>query len=141
MFLFSVVSLILILTQLPDTMAKEPATRPIKIYAQSTILDFAYPYYPMMCLDQGVASEIGSFVLFGKYSGPGSGLGIIYAANGDQIFWEEKDGVLEFKGGTGRFENVTGGFEFSIESFELVAGPAETTTMIFTYTGKGTITY
>jgi hypothetical protein len=140
-FLFSVLSLILILTQLSPASAKNPVTKPFQISAQSTVLDFTIPPYPMMFLDQGVASEIGRFVLTGKLLEPGSGFGIIYAANGDQIFWEEQGGVLEFKGGTGQFENVTGGFEYNIVSFELAPGPAGTTTFIFTYTGEGTITY
>ena len=138
-FSIGILGLAFMLIQMPGVNAKDKVTRPFQISAQSAFLDF--PSTPLMVVDQGVASEIGRFVLVGKYLAPGSGFGIIYAANGDQIFWEEEKGVLEFRGGTGRFEHVTGGFEFSIGSFEPVEGPAGTTTLVLTYTGKGTITY
>ena len=95
-------------------------------------------------IDEGIYSHVGKFVSVGKYDefGPDHGFGIIFAANGDQIFWEDiGGGVIVFTGGTGRFERVTGEFTFTMSEPVYVPGPSGTISMIITYTGEGTITY
>lgn len=138
-FLVALSLAIVVLFQTPVASAKDAVTRPFRISGQSTFLDFGST--PLTFIDQGVASEIGKFVLVGKYTAPGSGFGMIVAADGDQIFWIENGGVLEFEGGTGRFEGATGGFTVSILSYGFAPGPAETTTVTLIYIGEGTITY
>ncbi len=70
--------------------------------------------------------------------------GYATAANGDQVSWEAPGSsfYVEWVGGTGRFENVTGGF--NIVSFsQPVITPIDADTVIvsFTYVGEGRITY
>ena len=75
-----------------------------------------------------------------------SGTGISVAANGDQIFWKmtpDQPMVVQFTGGTGRFENATG--SGSTVSLTVVASNVDPTTGIMTmtidYPMGGTITY
>jgi len=90
----------------------------------------------------------GSFVDVGKYAinpdtGTVIGMGILYAANGDQAFWRHMEGtnVVEFTGGTGRFQEAKGSFAFTMSAPTFELGPEGTMTMIFAYKGEGTITY
>lgn len=132
--------------QLQTMSAKNPVTRPFQVKAQFTILDAAGEY-PITILDRGEATAFGSFVDVGKYAinpdGAVIGIGIIYAANGDQIFWRHMEGtnVVEFTGGTGRFQGASGSFAFTMSTPALELGPEGTMTMIFAYQGEGTITY
>ena len=63
-------------------------------------------------------------------------------ANGDLISFKMRNpGWIEFTGGTGRFENATGG-----HMIELTAPPEQgevdgQLVVRFSYTGQGTITY
>lgn len=120
--------------------AKDPVTRPFQVTSQITFLDvLGGP--PLTMIDQGVCSHLGKCTGFGKYIG-NTGFGITYAANGDQIFWKDDgSGVIQFTGGTGRFQGATGGFTFSVLSSDYVPGPEGTLSWVFTYTGEGTITY
>ena len=93
-------------------------------------------------MDIGVGTGHGKFVSVGKYVAPNYGFGILYAANGDQLFWKDQGGgVVEYIGGTGRFEGATGTFTLNISSMEYVPGPEGTVCWVLTYTGEGTITY
>ena len=129
--LFVVLSLtVLALTQMPAVDAKDLVMRPFHISGQMT-------FYPFT--DQGVATHFGSFVNNGSpYSGS------YVAANGDTISWYAGSGqcnadysictgTIEFSGGTGRFENATGGYSYQM----VLVGPG----YAYAYTGVGTITY
>jgi len=147
LMLFAVAFVAISFIQLQTISAKNPVTRPFQIKAQFTILDAAGEY-PMTILDRGEASALGSFVNVGKYAinpdtGVVIGIGIVHAANGDQIFWRHMEGsnVVEFTGGTGRFQEVSGGFAFTMSDPTFELGPEGTMTMIFAYQGEGTITY
>jgi hypothetical protein len=118
------------LTQTPLVDANDLVTRPFHISGQMTLFPFT---------DQGVATHFGSFVNNGSpYSGN------YVAANGDTISWHTGGGqcnadysictgTIVFDSGTGRFENVTGGFDYQM----ILVGPGYD----YTYTGGGTITY
>jgi hypothetical protein len=131
------------LTQTQVLEAKQPVTRPFHIEGQITYLDImGGPPYSM--IDEGSSSNLGKFVDVGKYDqfGPDHGIGIVFAADGDQIFWEDiGGGVIVFTGGTGRFKGVTGGFNFTVSPLVFVPGPSGTISVVFTYMGEGTITY
>ena len=63
------------------------------------------------------------------------------AANGDKLFWTANGpSGMDFKGGTGRFENATGGVTWviSVTGYDVVGN---TMTLYCTYTAEGTITY
>ena len=131
MLLFVVLSLTVVtLMQTTVVDAKDLVTRPFHISGQMTFFPFT---------DQGVATHFGNFVNNGNlYSGN------YVAANGDTISWHAGGGqcnadysictgTIAFDGGTGRFENVAGGFDYQM----ILVGPG----YAYTYTGGGTITY
>lgn len=66
------------------------------------------------------------------------------AANGDHLTWALPGTayLLEFTGGTGRFENVTGGFT-PVKILDLAVTFPDASTMVVTITavGEGTLTY
>ena len=118
------------LTQTPVVDAKYLVTRPFHISGQLTFFPFT---------DQGVATHFGSFINNGNPY-----IGNYVAANGDTISWHAGGGqcnadysictgTIVFDGGTGRFENVTGGFDYQM----ILVGSGNA----YTYTGGGTITY
>jgi hypothetical protein len=116
-------------------------TRAFKIQGNLIVLDLESGF-PWTVLDQGWCSEIGQFVAVSKWSSTTEAFGILYAPNGDQLFWKISDGPVVFTGGTGRFQNVSGGF-ITTEIVDLppVEGPDGTHTYPTTYKGEGTITY
>ncbi len=128
------------LLQTPSAYAKDSVARPFRIAGQLTFLDgFGAP--PWTILDQGVASVLGKFTDIGKFNADFSGFGIFYAADGDQLFWRAVDSdTMELIGGTGRFENATGSFDYVMSAPEYLPGPEGTVTVVVMYTGKGTIT-
>ncbi len=72
-----------------------------------------------------------------------SATGTATAANGDQLFWimtPDRIGVVQYTGGTGRFEGVTGAWlTTSVTILESeVNWPTMTVTLI--YTGVGSVT-
>jgi hypothetical protein len=134
------------LTQMSVANSRDPdshrqVTRPLRIQGQITFLDFLSGP-PWTVVDQGWCSEVGHYVSVSKWSSQTEAFGILYAANGDQIFWEMSNGPVIFTGGTGRFENVSGSF-MTTEIVDGVpsSGPKGTTTYPATYRGEGTITY
>ncbi len=100
-------------------------------------------------LDWGEATHTGRFDnqgagIFDFDSGTLSGGGIFTAANGDTVSWVQTvPFVVVATGGTGRFENIEGGFQYAPTSEPVIDTNPETKTMIitFTYKGFGTITY
>jgi hypothetical protein len=126
--------------------AKNPVTRQITIASQYTILDFGYDRLPWAFYEEGVASHIGHFHSVAKYVADAQtgfyGFGILFAANGDQIFFEQPgSNVVYFTGGTGRFQEVKGEITYTMTSSEMVEGPPGTWRLTGTYTAVGTITY
>ena len=98
--------------------------------------------------DWGEATHGGRFLNQGTghmdlATGSLTGSGVWTAANGDQIFWESPETyVVECTGGTGRFENVTGGFVYVPSSNVVITMPDPNTMVVeFTYRGVGVITY
>ena len=132
-----------LMMQTPVVNAGHPVTRPIRIQSQVTLLD-VFAGAPFAAIDQGVISGLGDYVGVGKWSSEMEGFGILYAANGDQIFWGTVDGGLNvtFTGGTGRFQNVSGGWTITeLSGPVLVNGPMGTFSGLYPYKAKGTITY
>ncbi len=70
-----------------------------------------------------------------------TGTGTSIAANGDQMFWIMTDTKVTFTGGTGRFENLTGGFEYIRSNLATTFPDPNTLVRTFTYDGVGTVTY
>lgn len=119
---------IFVFLQTPGINAKDLVTRPFKISGQITF------FLDGSILDQGVATHLGQFDSFGTWSA-----GEYVAANGDELYWEVA-GPMTFKiiftGGTGRFVNATGSYDFQ---WTEIPGPDGGWT--FAYTGTGSITY
>ncbi len=122
--------------------------RPMKIEGHIT-LTINLETGSAVMLDWGEATHTGRFDnqgagTFDFNSGTLSGGGTFTAANGDKVFWEQ---TVPFEvvatGGTGRFENIEGGFQYAPTSEPVIDTNPETKTMIitFTYKGAGTITY
>ena len=124
-----IVSLVLFtLLLVPGIDAKNAVTRPFQI---SGVITF---FYDGSIADGGVATHLGSFDGAGTWYS-----GTYIAANGDELYWEVAalgTYTLNFTGGTGRFENATGGY-----SFDWAQIPGPDGGMTFAYTGEGTITY
>jgi hypothetical protein len=140
-FLVAVLGLaIAALLATPAVYAKDTVTRPFHIMGQLTFLD-AFGAPPWTVLDLGIASMLGRFVDVGKFEADGSGFGIFYAADGDQLFYKPTGpNSMKFIGGTGQFENATGSFTYTMSEPEYMLGPEGTTTIIVMYRGEGTIT-
>jgi len=121
--------------------AKKQVERPFTIRGDVTVT-FVPSYYASAT---GVATHIG------KYSGSAEvmGKGILIAANGDELYWDENfydliwtDTTLTFTmkftitGGTGRFEGASGSFGPVTVTADLTA-----TGCTFSYSASGTIKY
>ncbi len=130
---------------------KNPVERPIRCEATVTwtvnLLDGSATGHHL-----GVATHGGRFTAEGSAIWDlvnffiVSGTGISTVANGDQLFWKmtpDQPMVIQFTGGTGRFEGATGAAPTA--AFALVASEVDmatmTMTMTLTYTLVGTITY
>ena len=73
-----------------------------------------------------------------------SATGTVTVANGDTLFWKmtpDQPEVVQFTGGTGRFEGVTGAWLTTSTTILASEVNWPTMTMTLTYTGEGTITY
>jgi hypothetical protein len=95
--------------------------------------------------DRGEATHTGRFTSEATTTDYGtSWSGAATAANGDQLFWvlPGSSWHVQFTGGTGRFEGLTGGMNIVWESEHIVTYPdPNTRVMTFTYIGEGTVTY
>ena len=69
------------------------------------------------------------------------GSGTLTAANGDKLFWVRADHVFTFTGGTGRFQNATGGFLITHPDAVPTFPGDGTAVVTHTYHGVGTVTY
>ncbi len=123
-----------------QTVTGEGATLPLQISGELTFLDVGAGS-PMMVADKGVASHLGAFFDVGKYNSLGDGYGVFFLANGDQVFWRDAGGVIQFTGGTGRFQRVSGSITFTMGAGQWVPCPDGTLNYVATYTGQGTISY
>ncbi len=96
-----------------------------------------------------VITDWGEATHTGRYHNQGTGVlaeeiiasGTSTAANGDQIFWDMQGDTITFTGGTGRFANITGGFQYTRFNVESTPSSPTTVTITFTYKGVGTVTY
>jgi len=96
---------------------------------------------------EGQATHLGKFAVntagsFDLETGEFIGEGVMTTAGGDLIYFKMRNlGWVEFTGGTGRFQNATGG-----HTVEPTAPPEQAEVegqriVTFSYTGEGTITY
>jgi len=132
--------------------AKHQVTRPFKIHGDVTVV-ISLVDGSLVGTETGEATHIGRYSSAGEGSfdlGSGSGTetGVLTAANGDELNWVEEITpisqvasriVRTFTGGTGRFENASGGFSYEITPDVVVDFPLVILT--FSYMATGTITY
>jgi len=123
---------------------KHPVTRPLRGTATARqVINLTDGTWKTT--NWGECSHLGLTVAVGTGTGYGTaGSGITIAANGDQLFWviPGKSWYLEINGGTGRFENVTGGFNVVSSTEPIVTYPDQNTMVLtFTYTFAGVLTY
>lgn len=130
--------------------AKNPVERPFKIHATAT-------WVVSLADGSAVGEQVGEATHSGRFTDEAVGSwdlstftlisasGVATGANGYQVFWELPGSsfAVEWTGGTGRFENLTGGFNIVSQSEpEVGPGPLPgTITITATYTGAGTSTY
>jgi hypothetical protein len=144
-----IVTLAICALLMPCASASDKIERPFKMRAQGTLvaslIDGSYA-----AAESGQATHTGR--LANEYSGYldlqtllfASGAGVMTASNGDELSWEVSgpSGAGVFTGGTGRFEGATGALTWVVTdltiSFDL---NSMTVTMVYVYTGSGTITY
>lgn len=133
---------------LPVTLiAKHPVERPFKVHGDVTVV-ISLVDGSLVGTETGEATHVGRYSSEGEGSfdlGSGSGTetGVLTAANGDELCWTEaiRPGNIDrtFTGGTGRFENASGGFSTAITPDVVVDFPFVIVT--FSYRATGTITY
>ena len=100
---------------------KNPVERPFKFRNDSTTVN--YTPFPSIALLEGTgwATHLGSLTAEGVlvgYATSGDAIfqGLFRSANGDEVFWDAYVNLgvsytVIFTGGTGRFQNASGGFE------------------------------
>lgn len=126
-----------------------PVDRSIKVKADLVLLVSLDPATlgETVGISQGEGSHLGKFLIntvgsFDLESGEFVGEGFLTAANGDLIYFKmSSPGGIRFTGGTGRFENASGGF-----TVEPTATPEQCIVdgqlmVTFSYTGFGNISY
>ncbi len=128
---------------------KNPIARPFKVKGEFAFIVSQDPtsFGEAVGTGQGEGSHNGKFVVntagsFDFETGNFMGEGVVTTASGDLIYFKMRNlSWVEFTGGTGRFENATGGHTIepttSPEQME-VDGQLVVT---FRYTGQGTIAY
>lgn len=126
-----------------------PVSRPLKLKADFAFIVSLDPVTlgEAVGISEGVGSQVGRFVInsagaFDFETGDFIGEGVMTAANGDLIYFKMRSlEQVEFIGGTGRFENATGGY--TIEPTTPLEQKVVDGQLIvkFSYTGQGTITY
>lgn len=138
---------------------KNPVGRPLKVQSVNTwVIDLTsveiingVPIAPATLHAEGVGTHVGRITVDGtgywdlsvptyiSASGDGS------VANGDQLTWELPGATyfLEFTSGTGRLENVSGGFSpvAILDISSELSEDSSTLTLKITAKGEGTITY
>jgi len=134
--------------------AKNPVERPFKIRNAFTTVNYT-PYPSVAVLEgTGCATHLGSLTAEGVlvgYAASGDAIfqGSFKSANGDEVFWDAyvNPGVsytVIFRGGTGRFQNASGGFE-AVYTYRTMDPypPVPGTDVLVTFgsEGTGTIKY
>ncbi len=128
--------------------AQQSVKRPLTIDGHMTVT-------VNLTTGRGVSMDWGEATHLGRYDSQGTielnletgeainWTGVVVAADGDKLFWVLQPGdKIEFTGGTGRFENVTGQAQVIQPSDNSVTFPDENTMVeTFTYKAVGTITY
>jgi hypothetical protein len=115
--------------------------RTFHISGELTFID-VYSGFPMTISDIGVVSHLGRFFDVGKYDSTGTGLGIFFMDDGDQIFWKDDGGgFIEITGGTGRFQDASGNITFTMSAGEYVPGPNGSWSYVAAYKGEFAINY
>ena len=152
---------------LTGAVAQQPVERPMTVHGISTVtldlvnvgFDENGPYLTWTVTVRSQNSHLGQcaeegsgrYYLWANFEA-GSGRSI--AANGDELWWDAyeipgpQQTILTWTGGTGRFQNATGGltFEYALvgeDQYEYGDGVPVRMVRTFTYrdTGTGTITY
>lgn len=129
---------------------KNPVTKPHKVHATAT-------WIVNLSDGSAVFYQTGEATHAGRFTAEGSGTwnlsdftitaasGTVTCANGEQAFIELPGSSyqVEFTGGTGRWSDLTGGFNTVWQSDpEITEGPDPGTIAItISYRGEGTITY
>jgi len=127
---------------------KNPVERPFKLEGQYTLtvnLSAGTGVHEGF----GVASHTGRFVtranVWVDADGHDYGVGTCIAAHGDEIFWQSGFSpawTVEWIGGTGRFQNASGGWRLlSGAMTDSYVDTEGNLVMTFVYTGEGTIAY
>ncbi len=124
---------------------KNPVTRPFRVQGSVTLTinlqDGAFTVE-----GTGVATHTGLFTAVGSGSislTSHAASGTSTGADGDAITWVMPSlGTFVFTGGTGRFANCSGGFNYVWQSAPAVSFPDATTELLtYSYIGVGQITY
>lgn len=128
---------------------RNPVTRPFKVTGDIVFIVSQDPATlgEAVGISEGQTTPVGKIVVktAGSYdfeTGNFIGEGVMTTASGDLIYFKMRNlGWVEFTGGTGRFENATGG-----HTVEPTAPPEQGEVegqwvVTFSYTGEGTITY
>lgn len=134
--------------------AKDQVERPFKFRNDFTTV--SYTPFPGVAVLEGTgwATHLGSLTAYGEllgYTTSGDALfrGSFTSANGDEVFWDAyvNPGVsytVIFTGGTGRFQNASGGFE-AVYTYRTMDPypPVRGTDVLVTFgsEGTGTIKY
>lgn len=126
---------------------KNPVSRPLRVQGNVTVA---------VNLSEGtwVSHDVGVGTHTGRYDNHGAGHldaqgnivggGIGTAANGDQVCWVAPGSSWEIQltGGTGRFENLSGGFNTVFQTKPVIAFPdPNTMVQTYSYIGVGTAKY
>jgi hypothetical protein len=124
--------------------AKEIVARPFKISAHSEmVLDPQTGQFTATAWGQG--THIGNAIsyaegIFNPETGEGWSVGSIVTPNGDEIFFEQFGGIV-FTGGTGKFENASGGWIPETEIVGMMMDDEGMLHIYFIWTGSGTVYY
>lgn len=103
---------------------KNPIERPLKV-SESVVWEVDLITGYATGIGQGEGSHVGRYqneaqavwsldFSPGGYFGIVEGTGVVTSANGDQLFWKmtpDQLGVVQFEGGTGRFQGVSGALD------------------------------
>jgi hypothetical protein len=126
---------------------KNPVERPIKVRGQNTVtinlLNGTWEFVGTALVSHaGLCTSYASGYLDADGNLVGGGVAI--AANGDETFFEMPGSIwyVQNTGGTGRFENITGGWNpVSRTVLDEHWNADGTISMTYSYVGEGRVTY
>jgi len=140
LFLFALCLAVCALLPMASSSASVQVERPIYVEGTGTILDVMsgppYTYF-----SEGVANHIGRHSCVCKLSSLDYGRCLVFAANGDQLYFEMNGGTMTITGGTGRFNNASGSWDSVVTSESYSMDPWGGVVASVTYEGEGTIVY